>query len=666
MSQALFDQDGNRITIGPKLGSGGEGDVFEIANTSAGCVAKLYKHSIPEKKKEKLLCMTRVANPLLSNIAAWPAKTILSESNDVVGIIMPKVTGKRPIHELYTPSHRNSFFPHADWQFLVRVATNCAGAFDTLHSSGIVVGDVNQGNILVGNDAVVTFIDCDSFQLSNGITSYRCEVGVPHFTPPELQSVPLSSIDRTKNHDAFGMAVMIFHLLFMGRHPYSGIYLGSEYMPIEQSIREGRFAFGAQAERNRMRPPPNSLRLTDLTPGVASLFEQAFQTSSRPSAKAWWTALTELEKQLQKCVVPGHVFCRSRQSCPWCLIEKKGGPNLFISVAIKAIGNKSGALDVDGAWRDIVAIKPPRDRVQEPHPIGVGPVPGTPFPAELVVQNGIAFVLGGISLTSIVLLCIVSAIQRLGVGGLFWSIATLSLVMISIVFGVWCAILHLTAPISREMSRRRKRVTACEAEVRNLEKELTVSMQSHQDRFELKLKELRQRCDAIRSISSQHAAAMDKLRQDVREQQRTEYLRQAFISDANISGIGQNRTLTLEAYGFETAFDVLQGGVDRIPGFGDMLTANLMAWAASVDGCFRFDASRGLPAQATQALDVAFYQRRLEHERALKRGPAELELIGQRAVADSAAIAGRLSPALVRLAQAKADVSVAVKHLTRR
>ena len=43
-------------------------------------------------------------------------------------------------------------------------------------------------------------------------------------------------------HDAFGLAVLIFQILFMGRHPYSGHFLGSGEMPIERAIREHRFA----------------------------------------------------------------------------------------------------------------------------------------------------------------------------------------------------------------------------------------------------------------------------------------------------------------------------------------------------------------------------------------------------------------------------------------
>ena len=37
-------------------------------------------------------------------------------------------------------------------------------------------------------------------------------------------------------HDRFGLALVVFHLLFMGRHPFAGRYQHADDMPIEQAI----------------------------------------------------------------------------------------------------------------------------------------------------------------------------------------------------------------------------------------------------------------------------------------------------------------------------------------------------------------------------------------------------------------------------------------------
>jgi DNA-binding helix-hairpin-helix protein with protein kinase domain len=78
------------------------------------------------------------------------------------------------------------------------------------------VGDINHSGFLISPEAKVKLIDADSFQVSDGAKHYFCKVGVPEYTPPELQNQPLGGVLRTSNHDAFGLAVVIFQLLFMG------------------------------------------------------------------------------------------------------------------------------------------------------------------------------------------------------------------------------------------------------------------------------------------------------------------------------------------------------------------------------------------------------------------------------------------------------------------
>ncbi|NJM53317.1 MAG: hypothetical protein HC846_07920, partial [Blastocatellia bacterium] len=64
---------------------------------------------------------------------------------------------------------------------------------------------------------------------------------------PELQGIDLSEVEREKKHDNFGLAVIIFQLLFLGRHPFAGNYLGDEDKSLEDCIREYRFAYWNEA-----------------------------------------------------------------------------------------------------------------------------------------------------------------------------------------------------------------------------------------------------------------------------------------------------------------------------------------------------------------------------------------------------------------------------------
>ena len=129
---------------------------------------------------------------------------------------------------------------------MVRAATNLARAFGQIHAASHVIGDVNHGNALIGKDGTAVLIDCDSIQVRDRSRTFACDVGTPLFTPPELQGKTFRGLHRTENHDRFGLAVLIFHLLFQGRHPFAGVYADGE-MPLERAIAESRFAYGAHA-----------------------------------------------------------------------------------------------------------------------------------------------------------------------------------------------------------------------------------------------------------------------------------------------------------------------------------------------------------------------------------------------------------------------------------
>ena len=85
-----------------------------------------------------------------------------------------------------------------------------------------MIGDINQSSILVSNGATVALIDSDSFQVTDGSETFLCRVGVPEYTPPELQGAQLSKVERTPNHDAFGLAIVVFSAPLHGSSPLRG------------------------------------------------------------------------------------------------------------------------------------------------------------------------------------------------------------------------------------------------------------------------------------------------------------------------------------------------------------------------------------------------------------------------------------------------------------
>ena len=161
---------------------------------------------------------------------------------------MPRVERKNSLLDYYIQSYRSANAPHVDYRDLCSVAASLATALGELNGRGYVVGDINESNACITDNQHVTLIDADSFQvLDHDITPpevYRCTVGKPEYTPPELQGMSFEEVERTIHHDRFALAVVIYQLLMEGRHPFSGVYSGGGEEPnYEDSISEGYFLY---------------------------------------------------------------------------------------------------------------------------------------------------------------------------------------------------------------------------------------------------------------------------------------------------------------------------------------------------------------------------------------------------------------------------------------
>ena len=192
----LRDHSGTRSASLQALRGRRRGAVFDVVGRP-DLVAKLYSKPQSKERCDKLRAMAKLCSPDLLKIAAWPTAT-LSNGNPaaVDGILMPRIVDHKEIHHLYSVAQRKKDFPEADWGFLLHTARNCAIAFEAVHQHGHVVGDVNQKNVMVSKKGIVALVDCDSFQVAEGSRIFRCGVGVPEYTPPELHGKNFASLDR--------------------------------------------------------------------------------------------------------------------------------------------------------------------------------------------------------------------------------------------------------------------------------------------------------------------------------------------------------------------------------------------------------------------------------------------------------------------------------------
>lgn len=651
----FLDSDGKVIRLAKRIGSGGEGDVYELLSANHDIVAKIYHKPLEQQKQEKLLLMARGCNEELKSISAWPTDVLRTrQDGPVVGFLMPRIRECEPIHKAYGPTHRKEVFPHADWRFLVRTAKNLAAAFSVIHKFGYVIGDVNEGNILVDDKACVRLIDCDSFQVRTGDQLYCCEVGVAQFTPPEIQQSKHFRMERTANHDNFGLAILIFQLLFFGRHPYSGVYSGKEDMPIEKAISEFRFAYSRTSHLKSIAPPPNSVGLSVIPGDVGGFFEQAFSEAGarpegRPGAGDWWDSLESLEQKMRQCNADSvHMYYSGLAACPWCRLEEVSGVLLFLS------RDSITKIDLHREWQKVEAIRPPG---KVPF-ISPGNFLSRPAPLPPAIERSLAITrfrqftgIVGIGGTAVAVL-----------GGMIMDYLMLLPVAIII------AVLFLAPARANGEKRRRRKERENARYLWDLWNRKWTS-EAGDGAFFAQMNHLWEIRRKYEKIEQEFRAGLLSLEKTVKDRQLHNFLLHCTIETCGVQRVGAGLKTILKSSGIRNAADINRKKLLSIPQLDNTLTNELLSWRERVEKNFLFDPTRGIERTDLEDLIHKYQPMMKPVERELKQGIAKL----QRIEGDIQKKRITLRPSVEKrardLAQAEADFEVfgrTVEELIRR
>lgn len=596
----VYNSSGRSFVLGGLIGKGGEGTVYGVKDSNLA--VKIYNSPPGEEKINKINAMIKCKNDRLLSISSWPVDTVHNYPlGPAAGIFMPKVSGFKGIHKLYSPKSRMVEFPNAGWKFLIHAAANLARAFSVLHREGHVIGDINHENIRVSGKAIIMLIDCDSFQVNIDGVKYPCTVGVNIYQPPELQDKKsFSEIEWTKNHDAFGLAVIIFQLLFMGRHPFSERYFGEDDMPLERAISEKRFSY---ARSSILKKPSGALGSDEIPDSLACLFENAFLNDVRPSDEDWIAELQNLLKQLRLCPYnPSHRFYARLKECPWCRIEEETGAVLFSPAS--GLSRGKGA-DVDEIWRRIEETAVPKlPRLPDWKSIEIGP---SKQYKEYMAKKKAFKVLSGASLLPALIGFLVPNMVLLGICGVGASLGT--------------AFAGFKPVAERVGIKAKEKYDICMDKLNDsLKSWKSCSLEKETSE---KKNELERLYRSYKDIEKSRERLLKDIHQNKRKYQLEKFLGKYYLMDINIKSISTGCKAALQAYGIRTAADIKES-LKSVPNLKPGIAETLLKWRKSLESRFVFNPGKGVDIELIEKIDRDFLLQKDRIAGALIKGYEDL------------------------------------------
>ena len=328
-----------KFELGDAIASGGEGSIHNVVGHPEW-VAKIYtvinKSSDAENLELKVAYMVSHKPEIGANLPdlehpywTWPLEPLFS-NDTFVGYIMPKLSGNKGEEFLQLTAG-------FDWKTRLVACRNLTALIQATHEAGYIVGDLNPRNLFFSvsktssrdmlNAALSSLTDTDSFQVggvNQGEVLFACKVQNPEYSAPEL----IESLvrQRTVEQDYFTLAIVLFQILSLGVHPFSGTVAGSANQEIRLNIMKGRNVLFSKD----IKAPKAMIPLEIFPPEMIVLFERTFRkghtlTKSRASTQDWLKMFDELiaGKLLVCNQNQRHVYSQHLANCPWCDYAKR-------------------------------------------------------------------------------------------------------------------------------------------------------------------------------------------------------------------------------------------------------------------------------------------------------------------------------------------------------
>ena len=210
-NSVLYSQNGISYRVNKLLGSGGQGEVYEVTDGNKNYALKwYYEHTATPLQKKILLDLLDKGKP--SKDFLFPEDFIETDDGKFFGYVMqlrPKEF--KGIIDLMKGKVQPSF------QNLIRACFNLTKGYQLLHSQGYQYRDISFGNVFFNPDNGKVLICDNDNVVPNGIQESGI-LGTPSFMAPEIVR---GEAKPSRNTDKFSLSILLFYMLMI-QHPLEG------------------------------------------------------------------------------------------------------------------------------------------------------------------------------------------------------------------------------------------------------------------------------------------------------------------------------------------------------------------------------------------------------------------------------------------------------------
>ncbi len=197
---------GTAVTVGERLGEGGQGVVHAVTIGGAPYAVKWYRYAASGELRKSIAALVERGRPHRDFI--WPIDLVASDELSGFGYVMPRLEPRfSSFAQLVSRSDQPPF------RVVSAIGRQLVTAFEALHSAGLCYRDISFGNLWVDAEASeVAIIDNDNVGLDGGDVFVW---GTLRFMAPEVVRREAAPSSLTDLHS---LAVFLFYL-FMHGHP---------------------------------------------------------------------------------------------------------------------------------------------------------------------------------------------------------------------------------------------------------------------------------------------------------------------------------------------------------------------------------------------------------------------------------------------------------------